>query len=54
VLGLRSRIVGEPFFKRLDLVAHVEERLECEAGFFEERAAAVVEPVLWEITDQES
>ena len=44
-------VVAEPLFERGDLVAHVEQRLEGEAGLLDQRAAAVVEAVLRQVAD---
>ncbi len=54
MLGLGDRVVAEPLLERCDLGAHVEQRLEREAGLFAQRAAAVVQPVLRQIADRQA
>ena len=54
VIRLVGGIVGHLLFERLDLRPHVEERLEGQASFFDERPAAVVQTVLRQIPDGEA
>jgi hypothetical protein len=54
VLGLRDGLVGEPVLEQGDLVAHVEQRLEREAGLFVQRVSAVAQAVLRQVPDREA
>src|SRR5688500_1934698 len=54
MLRFGVRVVAEPLLECGDLVAHVEQRLEREAGFLEQRAAAVDQAVLREVAHRES
>ena len=53
VLVVVGVLVSEPIFDRGDLRAHVEERLEGQSGFLDERASRVAEAVLRQIADGE-
>ena len=54
MLGLGHRVVAEPFFQGLDLSPHVEQRLEGQACFLDQRASAVGQAVLREIADSQA
>ena len=54
VLAVGGVLVAEPLFERGDLGAHVEQRLEGQAGFLDERASGVAEAVLRQIADGET
>src|SRR5688572_488505 len=48
------RVFAEALRERGDLVAHVEQRLEGEAGLFVQRAAAVAQTVLRQVADRQA
>ena len=54
VLGLGNGVVGQPFFERRDLRAHVEQGLEGQTGFFEQRPSRVGEAVLRQVPHAEA
>ena len=53
VLGLVSAVVAEAFFQRLNLGAHIEQRLEGQPGFFQQGSAAVRQAVLRQVADDQ-
>ncbi len=54
MLAGRHRFIGEPFFERVHLRFHVEQRLKGGGGFVEQGVTGVREAVLRQIADRQA